>query len=119
MSGDELAGLIRTIAEEGRYEVILLDIGHLCRDAEALLELCSVIYAPVGDDCVSEAKIEEWKRYLEESGRGHLRERLRILRLPLPKGKALIDTYLEQLRWGGMGDFVRNLLYQKSEGRLS
>jgi cellulose biosynthesis protein BcsQ len=119
MSGEELSGLIRAIAEEGRYDVILLDIGHLCRDAEALLELCSVIYAPVGDDCVSEAKMEEWKRYLEESGRGHIRERLQILRLPVSKGKGQIDTYLEQLRWGGMGDFVQNLLYQKSEGRLS
>jgi cellulose biosynthesis protein BcsQ len=119
MPGEELAGLVRAIAGDGRYDVIVLDIGHLCRDAEALLELCSVIYAPVGDDCVSEAKIEEWKRYLEESGRGHIRDRLQILRLPVPKGKNRIDTYLEQLRWGGMGDFVRNLLYQKVEGRLS
>jgi cellulose biosynthesis protein BcsQ len=115
----ELAGLIMAIANEGIYDVILLDMGHLCINMEPLLELCSVVYAPMREDCVSAAKMEEWKTYMKHSGREHLWERVQILRLPEPKLCRMPDAWLEQLRWGEMGDFVRNLLYQREEGRRS
>ena len=86
LKGDELAELIARIAADGIYEVILIE------------------------DCVSAAKLEAWQNYLEESGRNHLWEKVRLLRLPRPGAVWQTETYLEQLLWGEMGDFARNLL---------
>lgn len=116
IQGSELAEIIRQISAEGAYEVIVVDIGCLGRGMEPLLELCDVIYAPVKDDCVSAAKMEAWQEYLGKSGRAHLWERVRILKLPRPGAVWQAETYLEQLLWGEMGDFIRNLLKGQEGG---
>lgn len=117
MEGGELGELVEKIAAEGIYEVILLDMGAFARGAEQLLSLCQVIYAPVKEDAVSSAKVEEWKRYLEVSGRMQLWERIRILRLPPPQSLARQEDYLEQLLWGPVGDFARELVNGKEGNR--
>ncbi|MCI8659758.1 MAG: hypothetical protein HFG54_05880 [Lachnospiraceae bacterium] len=117
IQGGELAGLIGQIAAEGVYDVIVVDIGHLGRGMEPLLELCNVIYTPAKEDCVSTAKMEEWKEYLIRSGRPYLWERVRILKLPRPGAVWQTETYLEQLLWGEMGDFIRNLLKGQEGGK--
>lgn len=110
MSGEELAGLVQQIALDGIYEVVIVDLGHLARQPEPLLELCDVVYTPVKEDCVSSAKIEAWKDYLTWSGKEHLWEKVRLLKLPLPGAIRQAETWLEQLLWGEMGDYVRGLL---------
>ncbi len=110
ITGSELAQLVGSIASDGTYEVILLDLGHLTRNLEPLLDICDVIYAPVRDDCISSAKVDAWKRYLECAGKRHLLERTQFLRLPRAKAICQAENCLEQLLWGEMGDFVRNLL---------
>lgn len=116
IQGSELAKLTAQIAADGVYDVILVDIGHLGRGVEPLLELCDVIYTPVKEDCVSVAKLEAWQDYLGESGRAYLWERVRILKLPRPSAVWQAETYLEQLLWGEMGDFIRNLLKGQEGG---
>lgn len=110
LRGEELARLTAQIAADGIYQVLLADIGHLGRGLEPLLELCDVIYTPIKEDCVSAAKISAWQDYLELCGRAHLRERVQLLKLPRPGASWQAETYLEQLLWGEMGDFARNLL---------
>lgn len=119
VTGEELAGLTAQIASDGNYDVILLDLGTLGRSAEPLLELCSVIYAPVKEDCISAAKISAWKEYLHRSGRLRLWEKVRLLKLPAPSGIRQAETYLEQLLWGEMGDFARNLMKGMNGGARS
>ena len=80
-----------------------------CGGAEELLSVCDLVYVPVKEDVVSTAKLEEWKEYLKRSGRSVIWEKLRFLKLPGP-GQALVrENYLEQLLWGELGDFVREL----------
>lgn len=110
IQGEELARLTAQIAAEGVYPVILMDIGHLGRGLEPVLELCGVIYTPIKEDCVSAAKLSAWQDYLELCGRAYLWERVHLLKLPRPGAVWQAETYLEQLLWGEMGDFVRNLL---------
>lgn len=110
ITGEELAGLVTRIASEGSYDVILLDLGTLGRSAEPLLELCSMIYAPLKEDCISAAKIAAWREYLQRSGRGKMWEKVRLLKLPFSAGIYQAETYLEQLLWGEMGDYARNLM---------
>lgn len=119
LKGEELAALVAQIAEEGMYHVILLDLGQLCRGTEALLELCSIIYTPTKEDCVSAAKMEEWKQFLIRSGRGSVWERVHLLKLPMPGSVRQPGVYLEQLLWGEVGDYVRTLLKGGMGGRRS
>ena len=116
LKGDELAELIARIAVDGIYEMVLIDIGNLGRGMEPLLELCNVIYTPIKEDCVSAAKLEAWQNYLDESGRNHLWEKVRLLKLPRLGAVWQTETYLEQLLWGDMGDFARNLLKGQKGG---
>lgn len=109
ISGEEAAGLLSRIADEGTYGIILVDMGNFDRDVEKLLELCDVIYSPMKEDAVSSAKLEEWKAYLDASGRQRLWERIRLLKLPRQRISGTKETYLEQLLWGEMGDFAREL----------
>lgn len=109
VEGEELAGLLTRIADEGIYGIILVDMGNFDRDLEKLLELCDIVYSPVKEDTVSSAKLEEWKAYLDTSGRQRLWERIRILKLPRQRVPGAREVYLEQLLWGEMGDFVRDL----------
>lgn len=110
LQGEEMAGLVARIAADGAYDAIVIDLGHMSRRMEPLLEICDRIYAPVKEDCVSAAKVEAWQEYWEVSGRGHLWERVQLLRLPMPGAVLQRETYLEQLLWGEMGDFARKLL---------
>lgn len=116
VQGEELAGLLEQIAGESAYEVILVDMGHFGRDVEKLLALCDVIYAPVKEDIVSAAKLEEWKTYLSASGREAIWERVRLLRLPRNRGVGMREVYLEQLLWGELGDFARELVGGPGKG---
>ena len=109
IQGEELAGLIAKIALDGGYDRIIVDMGNLGRGMEPLLEMCQVIYTPIKEDCVSSAKMESWKDYLEKSKRSYLWEKVKLLKLPRLGAVCQTETYLEQLLWGEMGDFVRNL----------
>lgn len=108
--GEELAGLIMQIAADGAYETILLDMGHLGRGMDPVLELCDVIYTPVKEDCVSAAKLEEWREYLEISGRPYVWEKVQLMKLPGMGTVPQPETYFEQLLWGEMGDLVRGMV---------
>lgn len=103
------AGLIQRIASDGVYEELILDVGVFCGGSEELLGICDVVYVPVKDDVVSTAKLEEWKAYLKRSGRGMIWEKLRFLKLPEPGPLPARESYLEQLLWSELGDFVREL----------
>ncbi len=110
LDGEEFAGLIRRIAAEGIYDAVILDLGHLVRKLEPVLEQCDMIYAPIREDCVSAAKVDAWHSYILHSGREELWERIRLLKLPVPSTVRPAESYLEQLLWGEVGDFCRSLL---------
>lgn len=103
------SGLVQRIAADGTYEELILDVGGFCGGSEELLGICDVVYVPVKDDVVSTAKLEEWKTYLNRSGRSAVWEKLRFLKLPEPGPLPARESYLEQLLWSDLGDFVREL----------
>ncbi|MGN0158672.1 MAG: hypothetical protein ACI39W_05965 [Brotaphodocola sp.] len=115
VTGEELVQLLQVIAKDGGYDTILLDFGHFGKGAEALMELCCVIYTPVPEDSIGAAKVEEWKQYLEVSGRSNLKEKVELLSLPKLHSAVMTERYLEQILWGEMGDFVRELVRGKEK----
>lgn len=110
MNGEETAVLLQKIAEESHYEAMVVDVGNRGRSALPILEACSAIYMPVKEDPVSVARLEEFDTYLEVSGHSELKERIKRLRLPKTPIVARGEDYLEQLLWGELGDYVRQLL---------
>lgn len=110
VSPDEMGRLIERIARESGYDKIVVDVGQMGRGALSVLAFCDVIYMPVREDCVSAAKIEEFEEFLEEADNGSVREKIQKLKLPRLSKIGRRDSYLEQLLFGELGDYVRQLL---------
>ena len=80
------------------------------------MKLCRVIYMPIREDPVSLAKLKELEQYFSQTGNGMLRERIKRLKLPY-HGSFGRGDYIDQLLWGELGDYVRQLL-RKQCGRI-
>ena len=65
---------------------------------------------PVKEDGISSAKLEEFEEYLERSGNLELKERIRRIKLPYHSSLGRRESYMEQLLWGELGDYTRQLL---------
>ncbi|MFT4106825.1 MAG: hypothetical protein QM657_13790 [Lacrimispora sp.] len=110
MTAQSMAELVERIARESAYEAVILDLGQFGAKALEVLEICDVVYMPVKEDCVSAAKIEEFEEYLLSSGHEPLKNRIQKLKLPYHCNPGRTDNYLEQLLWGELGDYTRQLL---------
>lgn len=110
VTAEEMADLLVRIARESTYEVIIVDLGQFGRKAVPVLEVCDTVYMPVKDDCVSVAKVEEFEEYLRRSGNETLKKRICRLKLPYHNSFGRKENYLEQLLWGELGDYTRQLL---------
>lgn len=110
MSGEEAAQLIGRLAEDCGYEHVIVDVGRPGRNLIPILECCDVIYMPVKDDEVSAAKLDDFTRYMETTGRQEISERIKRLKLPFCNNPNRGGGYLEQLLWSELGDYVRKLL---------
>lgn len=107
---DELAVLLQRIARESGYEVIVVDFGQLGKYSLEPLCCCQVVYMPVKDDCISAAKLEAFEKHLELAGKTGLKERIERVKLPYYSSFGRKENYMEQLLWGELGDYVRQLL---------
>ena len=87
VSSEDLQRLIRRIAEESGYAVIVIDFGSFGRRASELMELCSRIFMPVKEDPFSALKLASFYDYLEKSRKAELKERL--VKCVLPEDREL------------------------------
>lgn len=110
MSGEEAGRLIEKLAAECGYEYVVVDVGRLGRNLMPILERCDVIYMPVRDDEMSDAKLEEFFTYLDVVGRRDAAERIQKVKLPFHGNLKRSGGYLEQVLWSDLGDYVRKLL---------
>lgn len=110
LTGDEAGKLVEKMASECGYEYVIVDLGQVICNIIPLLERCDIIYMPVKEDGVSSAKLEEFEEYLDVTHREDLRERIIRVKLPYHSSFGRKDTYMEQLLWGELGDYVRKLL---------
>ena len=75
-----------------------------------ILGACDIVYMPVKEDGISAARLEELDEYLEMVERPDIQEKIRRVKLPYHNDFGRRETYLEQLLWGQLGDYVRQLL---------
>ncbi len=110
IKASELAALIGHPALEQHAGIIIVDMGNLGMDAFPLLELCGVIYTPVLDDEISQAKMDEWKKQLTAFGGEDILGRVRLVHLPEPSGPDTIEGHFDRLLYGETGDLIRDML---------
>lgn len=115
ISARDMAELVVRIARESPYDTLILDMGQFGKKAAEVLEVCDLVYMPGKEDAMSAAKVEEFEEYLSLSGRTSLKDRIRKLKLPSPAVSGRRDNYLEQLLWGELGDYTRQLLRKPPE----
>jgi len=109
-SGSETAEFITELAKTGRYRTIIVDIGTGGWEAAKILEIFDLIYMPVQKDMISEAKITNYEEYLKNSGKEYILKKTRKLELPEAVNQINRGNRIEQLLWGELGDYVRNLM---------
>ncbi len=110
LTGEEAKRLVERLGADCGYEYVILDLGQVICNVIPMLEQCDVIYMPVKEDGVSSAKIEAFEAYLNVSHQEALRQRIMRVKLPYHSSFGRKDTYMEQLLWGELGDYVRKLL---------
>lgn len=110
LTGEEAARLVERLASDCGYDYVIVDLGQMICNMIPVLETCDIVYMPVKEDGVSCAKLEEFDQYLDVSHRESLRERIVRVKLPWHNSFGRKDDYMEQLLWGELGDYVRNLL---------
>lgn len=110
LTGEEAAGLVERLASECGYEYVIVDLGQAFCNIIPLLEISDAVYMPVKEDGVSCAKLEEFDEYLNITHREGMREKILRVKLPYHISFGRRDTYMEQLLWGELGDYVRKLL---------
>ena len=106
----EMANLLVLILRESGYETIVLDIGNYDRQVLPILEVCNVIYMPIKEDSISQAKLKEFEKYAGDFGSRSIKEKVHKIHVPLVTGAKRMEHFPQELLWGDMGDFVRGLL---------
>lgn len=110
LTGAELAAFLQYLRAQGDYQVIVLDVGNGIGNPIPILEQCSAVFMPVKEDAVSMAKVEAFDSHLAYLGKEELRARVKKLKLPFHMNFGRKENYVDQLIWGELGDYVRNLL---------
>jgi len=109
---EDLSWFLDELVEKTSYDVILLDFGEGVEGIFQLLELCNRIYMPVLKDTVSQAKLVQFDKILNSWGLVAISEKIKRLKLPYHRNFGAKEVYIEQLVWGELGDYVRNLVYE-------
>lgn len=107
---EQMAELIRKLAADCGYEIIILDVGNYGHQAAPILSVCQIVYMPVKEDGISSAKIREFEAYAERTGNSGMLDKVKKLKLPYHRGFGRRENYIEQLLWSELGDYVRKLM---------
>ncbi|MEY8394663.1 hypothetical protein AALB64_07530 [Lachnospiraceae bacterium 45-P1] len=110
ITAEEMADFLQQILNGSDYGTIILDIGDYGKQILPLLEICQVIYMPVKEDVISQAKLQEFEAYISDCGKKNLRDKFYRLHVPLVTGARRMEHFPQELLWGDMGDFVRGML---------
>ena len=102
--------LLQEIALHSSYEVLILDMGGNVDENFQLLDLCSRIYMPVLNDTVSVCKMTQFENLLKIWNKEKILEKTEKVHLPFHMDNISSETYVEQLVWSELGDYIRSLL---------
>lgn len=106
----EMERLLQEISLHTSYDTVILDIGEAIQDIFPLLDLCTRIYMPVLEDPISEKKLKLYEKLLKTSDFSQVFSKTQKLHLPFSLAQQNAEIYAEQLVFGELGMFVKELL---------
>lgn len=110
--GQEVSKLLQEIAKSDAYDVILVDFGRQIKSMLPVLKDLEQLYMPVLKDGVSQAKLEQFFRFLRGSAYAELEQKIKQCKLRFTE-QMECET-VEELYYGSFGAYVAELL--KEEG---
>ena len=114
-SGEDWLSLFRAIAQESGYDYLILDLGDAIQDLYEILNFCRRIYMPVRSDPLSQAKISQFENLIHIWDYKNVEEKLKKITLPYFESRSRGRAYFEDLVWGELGDYVKELLREEKE----
>lgn len=106
MKGQDWKELFYLLQSEGDYGALIIDFGDGVDDLFELLGLCDIVYMPVREDEISQAKILQFENLLQMWAGDTMPEKIRKISLP----KAEKKLQAEELLWSKFGQAVREIL---------
>lgn len=114
ISTKEWIDLIEKIADTAIYKKIIVDVGYMIKNVFELLQICNIIYMPIRDDAISLMKINSFEEYALQREYMDILDRIIKIKLPEFDYNGIEGDYIEQLMWGELGDYVREILRKKT-----
>lgn len=115
VSLEEWMTLLEEIVKKSVYERIIIDFGEGIDGLFSLLMQCSKVYMPIKEDVISSAKIGQYEKLLTMSGYEKLIEKTKKIKLPFHNNFNNKEYYVNQLIWGELGDFIRELIRKEEQ----
>ena len=114
---EEYAGF-ETLLEE-KYEADLADLLYFARlgSGNLVYRMGSLIRHLGGLDYIPPA-LEQYERVLKQQNALNVLEKTQKFSLPFVSGSGKGKAYMEQLVWGELGDFTRQLIREEQDGRM-
>ena len=106
--------LIQEIVLHSSYEVLVLDAGNGIDEVFQLLDLCRRIYMPVRNDRMSLCKIAQYENLVRALDYPQLLTRTTKMKLPFHSDGGGGGSYVEQLVWSELGDYVKELVRKEN-----
>lgn len=113
VSGTEWIDFLHELMAYCEYDAIILDLSELVDDMFQLLLQCDVIYMPVLDDIISQAKVSQYEKLMHMQEMDDVLEKTRKIHPPMQLLQPDNRNLTEQLLWGEMGNYVRRLLWEE------
>ncbi len=109
---EEWKKLLHLIRTQSAYDSVILDFGNLMGHETELLAQCDGIYVLVRPDAISQAKIAQWKHFLQTLGSMEIMEKLQTLELPAAEASVEGKEELPALAGQRLGSYIRGLLQE-------
>lgn len=107
--------LLEQIQIYSTYDTIIIDFGDLVDELYELINRCDRIYMPVREDSISIAKLEQYESVLRIGEYEEILGKTKKLKMPFHNSFGNRESYVEQLIWGELGDFVRKLIREEEK----
>ena len=110
VSVKDVQALLEFVRKYTDFRVVVIDFGGILEGFAELLESFSKLYCIGRQGRFYEAQVQKFLEYLKQTADEHLFRRVQVIELPhLAKGMTSGRSFLEQLKWSELGDFVRGV----------
>lgn len=110
---EEWSTFFEYIIENMDYDFLVIDIGNLVKRTWYFLEIMDIVFMPEAVEYMSENKINEFIRDMNNMGRGILLENIVMINIPYDEEMDKGILSIEQIEWSIIGSFARKVINER------